>query len=135
MNRAPQYMFEVISPSNPTGTGGGRISMETQAQQWACMVDLPALGYSGRVPMLLHTGRPVLMVERDSAGHFTDRTWYANMLQPNVHYIPVNHDLSNLEEAAKKALSKEGLEIAFNAQRLAADKLTKAAAIERIASL
>lgn len=132
---ASPSLFEVISPSINHGTGGGRLTMEAQTQQWACMVDLPGNGYSGRVPMLLHTGRPLLMVDRDGAGHFTDRVWYADMLKPNLHYIPVYSNFSNLEEAAKKALSEEGLQIAARAQRLAADNLTRHAAIEHIATL
>eukprot|EP00747_Dinoflagellata_sp_TGD_P106299 gnl/TRDRNA2_/TRDRNA2_169823_c3_seq2.p1 gnl/TRDRNA2_/TRDRNA2_169823_c3~~gnl/TRDRNA2_/TRDRNA2_169823_c3_seq2.p1 ORF type:complete len:434 (-),score=24.48 gnl/TRDRNA2_/TRDRNA2_169823_c3_seq2:12-1139(-) len=132
---APPSLFEVITPSSNIGTGGDRITMELQIQKWACVVDLPGRGYSGRVPMLLHTGRPLLMLERDRAGHFTDRVWYADMLKPDLHYIPVNYNFSNLEDAAKKALSEEGRHIAGRAQRLAAERLTRVAAIQYIATL
>ena len=88
------------------------------------MVDLPGGGYSGRVPLLLHTGRPVLMVEREpGGGHFVDRVWYSDLLVPDVHFIPVFANLTNLRAAAKRALSEEGTAIGMNAQKLAKQKL------------
>jgi len=54
----------VISESIDQKDAPGAWSMEKQAKEWACMIDLPGYGFSGRVPMLLHTGRPLLALER-----------------------------------------------------------------------
>ena len=101
------------------------------------MVDVPGGGGSMRVPLLLHTGRPVLMIERPGGGggHFVDRTWYSDLLIPNVHYIPVFSNMTNLKAAARRALSAEGTKIGINAQHLAKQNLTTAAAIEYIATI
>ena len=134
---APRSLFEVIIPVGTTGTGNGRISMEEQTKRWACMVDVPGGGGSMRVPLLLHTGRPVLMIERPGGGggHFVDRTWYSDLLIPNVHYIPVFSNMTNLKAAARRALSAEGIKIGLNAQKLAEQKLTSTAAIQYMTNI
>jgi len=47
-------LFDIVTPESNSGPGGqgGRISMEDQVKRWACFVELPARGYSGRVPYL-----------------------------------------------------------------------------------
>lgn len=127
--------FEFITPDSLTGTGGGRISMENQARRWACVIDLPAFGFSGRVPMLLHTGRPLLSLERSrwGGGHFTDKVWYAKKLIAGLHYLPVNANLTNLEATAKLALSDVGRRIGEQGLKLAQQELTTEKAINGLA--
>lgn len=77
-----------------------KLSMEEQVERYACLVDVQGEGYSGRLPLLLHSGRPVLVVER-AEGVPLDHVWYAPKLVPWEHYIPVSVDLHDLEERAR----------------------------------
>eukprot|EP00931_Biecheleriopsis_adriatica_P105097 TRINITY_DN79687_c0_g1_i1.p1 TRINITY_DN79687_c0_g1~~TRINITY_DN79687_c0_g1_i1.p1 ORF type:complete len:336 (-),score=59.81 TRINITY_DN79687_c0_g1_i1:32-1039(-) len=124
--------WEVIVPR----TQGARLSMEDQVKRWACLVDLPASGYSGRVPLLLHSGRPLLMIARKN-GKPHDQTWYSANLTPWVHYIPVKNDLSDLEEKTKFALGmvpgSNASQIAAAALEFAKAHLSYDAAVRRIA--
>jgi len=131
--------YDVFIPSSNTGTEG-RLSMEEQTRRWACMIDIPCGGgYSGRVPLLLHSGRPLLIAERasrtDESERFTDFTFYGHWLRPNVHFIPVSADFSDLSRARELALSPKGQEIGQNALTLAREKLTTKAAIEFLADV
>jgi len=38
------------------------IPLSGQVEEWACLVDIIGLGFSARVPLLLHSGRVVLQV-------------------------------------------------------------------------
>lgn len=83
---------------------GPRLDQPAQARRWACAVDLPAIGYSGRLPLLLHSGRPVLLVDR------VMRTWYRDpahngALTPWEHYIPVDSGLLHLVPRAQTVLA------------------------------
>ena len=48
--------------AHSSDAGGKYLSMEEQARRFACFIDLPGKGYSGRVPLLLHSGRPLIIV-------------------------------------------------------------------------
>ena len=41
--------------AHSSDAGGKYLSMEEQARRFACFIDLPGKGYSGRVPLLLHS--------------------------------------------------------------------------------
>eukprot|EP00413_Alexandrium_margalefii_P029967 CAMPEP_0204551414 /NCGR_PEP_ID=MMETSP0661-20131031/25858_1 /ASSEMBLY_ACC=CAM_ASM_000606 /TAXON_ID=109239 /ORGANISM="Alexandrium margalefi, Strain AMGDE01CS-322" /LENGTH=253 /DNA_ID=CAMNT_0051558409 /DNA_START=64 /DNA_END=825 /DNA_ORIENTATION=+ len=117
-----------------------RMSMEEQAAKWACMFDVPAQGYSGRVPMLLHSNRPLLMVERlgdggRRSGRYVDHTWYSDLLRAGEHFIPVLADFSDLAAATSRALSPEGRKVAARALQLAREKLTTKKAVEYLADV
>jgi len=132
--------YDIFVPVADQGTEG-RLSMDEQTRRWACMLDLPPQSsneepprYSGRVPMLLHSGRPLLMVQR-SDNLFLDHVWYAPWLKPWVHFIPVHRDFHDLEAAVEVALSPRGQEIAANALSLARERLTTEASVKFIADL
>lgn len=132
-------VVEAIAPKAKTGTGNGRISMEDQVSRWPCLIDLPGKGYSGRVPMLLHSGRPLLMVARTEAA--TDNVWYTSALEDKLvaweHYIPVAYNLSDMEERARWTLDPKNAEavqkIVENARRFASTHLTLDAAVQFLA--
>jgi len=129
-------LFDIVTPEVASGQGNGRISMEDQVTQWACFVELPGMGYSGRVPYLLQSGRPILMVE-PRPGPMAP-TWYSHLLEPWVHYIPVSHDMSDLAEKAAFALGitpgSNATKIAAAAQEFAQTHLSYDAAINYLAN-
>ena len=78
-----------------------RFSWESQVREWSCLVDLVGGGYSGRVPLLLHTGRPLLYIER------TVRTFYdtpPHAIQPWKHYVPIATNLHDVPTKLQWAL-------------------------------
>jgi len=125
-------LWEAIVPTATVGPGGtgGRISMEDQVRRWACLVDLPAGGFDGRVPYLLHSGRTILLVERPPP---FEPNWYAAQMKPWEHYVPVKADLSDLEEKTQIAVSNRGKEIAARALQLAQSHISFDAAVEKFA--
>jgi Glycosyl transferase family 90 len=73
---------------NPT-----RQHMSAQARQWRYLIDIEGHsgGYSGRVKMLLSMPRVVFLVDRDL------KEYFYRWLRPWIHYVPVKHDLSDLQ--------------------------------------
>ena len=105
-----------------------RFSWESQVREWSCLVDLVGGGYSGRVPLLLHTGRPLLYIER------TVRTFYdtpPHAIQPWKHYVPVRADLHDLVAKAQWVVDNpaEARRIGLKGQEHAQRYLTRPAAI------
>jgi len=141
-------LFDIVTLSSHSGPGGqgGRISMEDQVTQWACFVELAGMGYSGRVPYLLHSGRPILMVEpgawcpecAEGAPGPLVPVWYSHLLKPWVHYIPVLQDMSDLPEKAEFALGitpgSNATKIAAAAKKFALTHLNYDAAIDYLAA-
>lgn len=111
-------------------------------ERWDCLVDLPGAGYSGRLPLLLHSGRPVLIVEREWD------TWYMHHrnstegglagvgLEPWRSYIPVQGGLEDLVEKARwvREHRERAKEIGLEGQRVARKGLSERAAMEFLAS-
>ena len=127
-------LFEIMVPEHDEGVEG-RISMPDQVRRWACLLDVPAAGYSGRVPLLLSSGRPLLLVGREH-GQLADQTWYADKIKPWEHYIPVAHDLSDLNAKAAFVLGpgrEQARDIAKRAKQFAAEHLTYNAAVAQLA--
>jgi hypothetical protein len=92
------------------------------------VIDIEGVGYSGRVKLLLHCGRPLFLQDRPL------KEYYYQWLIPYEHYIPVKRDLSDLMEQYEWAEShpKEVEQIATNAQHFAAQYLTKEFALSQL---
>ena len=92
------------------------------------LLDLEGNGYSGRIKLLMNTKRPLFIQKRRLQEY-----WFYS-LREYEHYIPVENDLSDLDNQlnwADKNISK-CLQIADNAADFAAKHLRKKNAIKRI---
>lgn len=67
------------------------MSMAEQTK-YKYLIDFRGNGWSGRLPFLLFSNRPLFYVAREPIGFFEKD------LKPFVHYIPVKSDLTDLEE-------------------------------------
>lgn len=63
-----------------------------QVKKYAFLIDIGGNGYSGRLKMMMWSGRPIIVVEREFVEYF-----HMDMV-PFVHFIPVRNDLSDLVE-------------------------------------
>ncbi|MCR4937578.1 MAG: hypothetical protein K5987_05425 [Lachnospiraceae bacterium] len=83
------------------------------------LIDLQGHGYSGRVKMLMFSGRPLFLADRELKEY-----WYDG-IKPFEHYIPVREDLSDLIERLDWAEKneKEAFQIADNARKFACENL------------
>jgi len=105
--------------------------LEAQVRKWSCLVDLPGLGYSARLPLLLHSGRVILRVDafQSKLWTFMDQPRFhgGDALLPWVHYVPLAADLSNLREMARWATTNasEAAAIGANARKWAQKHLTR----------
>jgi len=104
---------------------GGTMTMAQQAARFAFLIDIEGQGYSGRLKMLLHSGRPVLVQERPW------KDWFWPKLIPWVHYAPVARDLSDLFAvlAVLRADRPRAAAIGAEGRKFAKTHLTRAAAI------
>lgn len=93
------------------------------------LIDIQGRGYSGRVKMLMFSGRPLFIADRRWKEYWTDD------LVPFVHYIPVKEDLSDLKSQLDWAENnpEKASEIAQNAQNYASHNLRRKNAIEHYA--
>ena len=64
--------------------------------QYAALVDLPAAGFSGRLPFLLGSGRPLIVVDRPQEQWFY---WSDDGMRPWVHYVPSRPHTAELAKA------------------------------------
>jgi hypothetical protein len=71
---------------------GNYLTIEQQITRWALLLDIEGRGYSARLKLLLHSGRPLLVQDRPWQEFF----WPA--LEPWAHFIPVRRDLGDLLE-------------------------------------
>ncbi len=107
--------------------GQGRYySLPEQVEMYAFLLDVEGNGWSGRLKLLFHTGRPVLI---------QDRPWeefYFPQVKAFEHYVPVAADMSDLVQQVQwlQGNPEEGDRIARNAQTFAMQHLTRAAALE-----
>jgi len=69
----------------------------------------------------LQIGSVILLVESDN------RIWISDLIEPYVHYVPINPDLSNILEIIQwcKDNDSKCMEIANNAEKLFHDKLQR----------
>jgi len=103
------------------------VSLEDHCK-YQFLIDLRGVGYSGRVKLLLFSGRCLFLQDREF------EEWYYSHLKPFVHFIPIKDDLSDLNDKYYWALnnSRKVDQIAKNAQEFAIKYLTKNTAIEFI---
>ncbi|MEX0426799.1 glycosyl transferase family 90 [Nocardioides sp. DS6] len=98
-----------------------------QVRRFRYLIDVEGRGYSGRVKLLLHSGRPLFIAKRPW------NEWWFTELEPFKEYIPVRRDLADLVEQLNWADShpREALEIARRAQDFAQRILTRASVLRR----
>jgi hypothetical protein len=103
------------------------ISMPDLVKTYSMLIDIEGHGYSGRVKYLLHSGRPLLLVERPH------KEFFYEFFKPWVHYIPVNRNLENLVEIVKWTMAnyKRALEIGLEAQKFAQTYCTREVAFKQ----
>ena len=137
--QANSSLFEVFVPSgyrtiSHAANLSAQMTLPDQISKWSCLVDVRGNGFSGRVPLLLHSGRPILFVERQIRSFYSARA-DRPPLQRWQHYIPVKADLSDLLERADWVLRhpRESGLIGARAQQYAQQHLTRAAAVEAMA--
>lgn len=108
-------------------TGGNAMSLAEQVRTWGALIDIEGRGWSARLKLLLHSGRPVLIQDRPW------KEWFWPQLEPMVHFIPVAADLSDVVERARWTIQHpdEAAAIGAAGQQFAAEHLTRAAAITR----
>jgi hypothetical protein len=109
----------------------GFMTMEEQVAKYRYMIDVEGTGYSGRLKLLLHARRAVLMLDRPYKEYFYDD------LEPFRHYVPVLRYSSNILERVDWLRSNPAreAEIIKEAQHFARERLTRAKAIESWAKL
>jgi hypothetical protein len=106
-------------------------TMEDQVAAYRYLIDIEGAGYSGRLKMLLHARRVVLVQDRPW------REWFFDDIEPFRHYVPVARDLSDLVQRMEwlRANPRLESEIAAEGQRFAQARLTRTAAVETWARL
>lgn len=107
-------------------SSGNVMTMPEQVSRFRYLIDIEGAGYSGRLKMFLHSGRPVLVQDRPW------REWFWPRLIPWKHYIPVRNDFSDLVEVLDR-LDREpdrAKEIGLEGQRFARENLTVHGAAE-----
>lgn len=92
------------------------------------LIDSGAQGFSARPKFLLHTNRPLFLVDREEC----KREYFYNGLVPYEHFIPVKDDLSDLLLQLDWAENNyaEATRIAGNARQFAIDNLNKKTVID-----
>lgn len=66
------------------------MTLPEQVREWKYLIDIEGMSFSGRLPLLLHSGR-LLFYQHESL-----KQWFDELFIPWVHYIPVKSDLSDL---------------------------------------
>jgi len=72
-------------------TSNNFLTMQQQIKLWKYLIDIEGNGYSGRMKLLMHSGRPLFLVERPY------KEYFYQFLIPWKHYIPVKRDFSDLK--------------------------------------
>jgi len=108
-------------------SGAAFLSFEEMAAEWSYLIEVEGRGYSARLKILLWSGRPVLLQEREWCEY-----WHAD-LKPWIHFIPVAKDLSDLVERVEWANANPGeaAQIAQQALEFARANLTRDAALRQ----
>jgi len=96
------------------------------------LIDTGGEGFSARVKYLLHTNRPLFLVDRDE----NKKEYFYNSLVPFKHFIPVKENLSNLLSQLDWAENNytEAIRIAGNARQFALEHLNKRNVIHYLAN-
>lgn len=107
------------------GTPGKVLGMGEQVRRYRFLIDVEGVGYSGRLKLLLHSGRVVFIQERPW------REWFFDRLRAWDHYVPVKRDLSDLVANIEKVSADPQLarHIGEGGRRFADEYLTRDAAV------
>jgi hypothetical protein len=109
---------------------GNYLSVPDQVRRWGLLLDIEGRGYSARLKLLLHSGRPLLVQERPWEEFFWPRliAW--------EHFIPVRRDLEDLIERVRwsHAHPEEAAAIGRAGQAFARTNLSRAAALSEWAA-
>lgn len=108
------------------GVPGGLPDLAEQTRRFRYLIDVEGNGYSGRLKLLLHSGRVVFIQD------YPWREWFREHLVPWQHYVPVARDLSDLIERLEQVRADPDMEkrIAENGCRFAQEHLTRQKAVE-----
>lgn len=68
------------------------MSYHDHVKKWKYLIDVEGCGWSARLKVFLSSPRITFIVDRPC------KDWCFNFIKPWVHYVPVNRDLSDLEE-------------------------------------
>jgi hypothetical protein len=88
------FDFSFVQPADYPGGGNSSqfITLDESIRRWSWLIDVEGRGYSGRVKLLLASGRPLILVDRP----FVE--WYMPEFVAGTHYLSVRRDLSDLSE-------------------------------------
>ena len=117
----------VPSRTQLDSAAGNARSLPEQASRWGALIDVEGGAYSGRLKLLLHSGRPVLIQDRPW------HEWFWDELVPWENHIPVQRDLSDLASRARwvQEHPHEAARIGRAGQELAQRLLTRRCAVEQ----
>ncbi len=104
------------------------LSYQDQVDRWKYLLDMDGVGYSARAKVLLNSPRIVFFVE---SGY---QEWWREFAVPWKHYVPIKHDLSDLESAFYRVESDESLQadLRDNQAQFAREYLSRSAALNRV---
>lgn len=107
------------------------MSLLEQVSNYKFLINVSSYGYSKRLKYMMFSRRPILLVDRDY------KEWFWQSLIPFVHYVPVNRDLSDLEEKILLLKDDQQLseKISNNAYEFAIKNLRYENALERFNEL
>lgn len=77
------------------------MSFFEQQSEWNALLDIAGHGWSARLKLLLSMGRVVIIQDRPW------KEWWQYELIPDVHFVSVRSDLSNLVDVAAKVLEDD----------------------------
>lgn len=108
------------------GSASELMTMPDQVRRYRYLLDVEGVGYSGRLKLLLHAGRPVFVQQRPW------QEWYFPMLQPWKHFVPVARNCSDLLVNLKALRADPNLaaQIGKAGQQFATQYLTRSNAID-----
>jgi hypothetical protein len=103
------------------------LSLVDQVKRWGFLIDMEGHGWSARLKLLLHSGRPVFIQARPWY------EWFFDQLHPMEHYIPVSNDLGDLLPAVQWAVANpdQAQAIGRAGQAFAQANLTRDDALHR----
>lgn len=110
---------------------GNDLSLTEQVQRWALLIDVEGNGWSTRMKLLLHSGRPVFLQDRPW------REYFWGEMRPMEHFIPVRRDLGDLVERVRWAVEHptEAQAIGRAGQAFARSRLTRRNAVDAWAEI
>lgn len=102
------------------------MTFDEQVKRWRYLIDISGLGWADRTKFFFFSNRVVFYIKRKN------NEFYFKNMEPWKHYVPVEPDLSDLENNFKIIKNDEKLEnyIKKNALEFAKENLTQQKAIE-----